>query len=53
MWVSAKKKKPFMDSKLVKECMLKILDKLFAGEKNNDDILNRVKPVPLSDSTAM
>ncbi|RXN00018.1 SCAN domain-containing protein 3 [Acipenser ruthenus] len=52
MWALAKKKKPFLDSELVKECTLELLDKLLAGDKNKDDILNRVKQVPLSDSTA-
>ncbi|MGH0136969.1 UNVERIFIED_CONTAM: hypothetical protein FKN15_071072 [Acipenser sinensis] len=48
MWALAKKKKPFLDSELVKECTLELLDELLDGDKNKDDILNRVKQFPLS-----
>lgn len=49
-WELAKKGKPFVGAELV--CTLGIVEELFAGEKNKDDIVNRVKQVQLSDSTA-
>ncbi|XP_076832090.1 zinc finger BED domain-containing protein 5-like [Brachyhypopomus gauderio] len=51
-WELAKKGKPFVDAELVKVCTLGIVEELFAGDKHKDDIVNRVKQVQLSDSTA-
>lgn len=53
MWALAKRKRPFLDAKLVKERTLETLEELFAGGKNKADIVTRVTQVPLSDSTAV
>lgn len=41
-----------MDAELVKVCALGIMEELFAGDKNKDDIVKCVKQVQLSDTTA-
>ncbi|XP_065264348.1 cAMP-dependent protein kinase type II-alpha regulatory subunit [Emys orbicularis] len=43
----------FEHAELVKECTLEMLEELFARDKNKDDVVNHVKQVLLSDSTAM
>ena len=44
VWILGKHKKPFTDSEVVKECMLKTVETLFNG---------KIKKIPLSDSTSM
>lgn len=44
MWALAKRKRPFLDAKLVKERTLETLEELFAGGKNKADIVTRVIP---------
>uniref|UniRef100_A0A0P4WGZ3 Uncharacterized protein n=1 Tax=Scylla olivacea TaxID=85551 RepID=A0A0P4WGZ3_SCYOL len=45
-------KKTFSDAEMVKECMLEVTETLFEG-KQKDDIKDKIKQIPLSDSTAM
>lgn len=46
MFHLAKKRKPFTDSEVVKECTLNLMDELLAGDKNKDEIVNWVKQSP-------
>ena len=49
--VLAKKRKPFEDGETVKECLVAAAESLFQDFKNNTDIINAVKSVPLSGNT--
>ena len=51
-WILGRHKKPFSDAETVKECMLEVTETLFEG-KQKDDIKDKIKQIPLSDSTAM
>lgn len=47
-----KTQKTFSDAETVKECMLEVAETLFEA-KQKDDIKDKFKQIPLSDSTAM
>ena len=51
-WILGRHKKPFTDAEVVKECMIQTAETLFDG-KQRDEIIDKVKQIPLSDSTAM
>ena len=51
-WILGKHKKPFTDAEVVKECMIQTAETLFDG-KQRDEIIDKLKQIPLSDSTAM
>lgn len=51
-WILGRHKKPFSDAEMVKECMVEVTEALFEG-KQKDDIREKIKQIPLSDSTAM
>ena len=51
-WILGKHKKPFNDAEIVKECMIPTAETLF-NRKKRDKILDKIKQIPLSDSTAM
>ena len=51
-WILGKHKKPFNDSEIVTECMIQTAETLLDGKKR-DEMLDKIKQIPLSDSTAM
>ena len=51
-WISGKHKKSFTDAEVVKECKIQTSETLF-DDKQRDKIIDKVKQIPLSDSTAM
>ena len=51
-WILGKHKKPFTDAEVVKECMIQTAETLFDG-KQRGEIIDKIKQIPLSDSTAM
>ena len=51
MFALGKKGKPFLDAEMVKEGAIEMVAELFAGEKMQEEIINRMKQVPLSDTT--
>ena len=51
-WILGRHKKPFTDAEVVKECMIQTAETLFDG-KQRDEIIDKVKQILLSDSTAM
>ena len=51
-WILGKHKKPFNDPEIVKKCMIQTAETLFDGKKR-DEILDKIKQIALSDSTAM
>ena len=51
-WILRKHKKPFNDAEIVKKCMIQTAETLFDGKKR-DEILGKIKQIPLSDFTAM
>ena len=51
-WISGKQKKPFSDAEIVGECMMQMAETLFDG-KQRDEIITKIKQIPLSDSSAM
>lgn len=51
-WILGKRKKPFTDAECVKECMLETVETLF-DDKQIVEIKNKIKQIPLSDSTCM
>lgn len=53
MFLLAKKRKPCTDCEVVEECTLELVEERFAGDTNKEEIVNRVKQVPLSDTSAM
>ena len=50
--ILGKHKKPFSDAEIVSECMIQIAETVFDG-KQRDEIINKIKQIPLSDSSAM
>ena len=52
-WILAKKKKPFTDSEMVKECMLASIEELVADEKTRISVMDSIKQVPISDTSNM
>ena len=52
VWILGKHKKPFSDAEIVRECMIQMAETLFDG-KQRDEIINKIKQIPLSDSSAM
>ncbi|XP_068204564.1 protein FAM200A-like [Palaemon carinicauda] len=51
-WILGKHKKSFTDAEIVNECMLGTADTLF-DDKQKNEIKDRIKQIPLSDSTSM
>ncbi|XP_068242314.1 protein FAM200A-like [Palaemon carinicauda] len=51
-WIFGKHKRSFTDAEIVKECMLETADTLF-DDKQKNEINDRIKQIPLSDSTSM
>ena len=51
-WILGKHKKSFNDAEIVKEYMIQTAETLFDGKKR-DEILDKIKQIPFSDSTAM
>ena len=51
-WVLGNHKKPFSDAEIVGECMVQMAETLFDG-KQRDEIITKIKQIPLSDSSAM
>ena len=51
-WILGRHKKPFTDAEVVEECVIQTAETLFDG-KQRDEIIDKVKQLPLSDSTAM
>ena len=52
-WILGKHIKPFSDAaEIVKKCMTLMAETLFDG-KQRDVIINKIKQIPLSDSSAM
>ena len=49
--VIARHGKPFTDGEYIKDALLRVSETLFSDLKNKDEIVRRVKEVPLSDST--
>ena len=52
-WILGSKKKPFMDSEIVKECMMAVIEEMVTEEKVKSSLVDDVKQIPLSDTTAM
>jgi hypothetical protein len=50
-WLIAKKKKPFTDAELVKDCVLAVVESV-CDEKDKPGLTAAVKEIPLSDTTA-
>lgn len=51
MFALGKKRKSFMDAEMVKEGAIEMVTELFAGDKIKEEIINRMKQVPLSDTS--
>ena len=51
-WILGKHKKPFSDAKIVSECTIQTAETVFDG-KQRDKIINKIKQIPLSDSSVM
>ena len=51
MFALGKKGKPILDAEMVKQGAIEMVTELFAGEKIQQDIINRMQQVPLSDTT--
>ena len=51
-WILGRHKKPFSDAEIVSECMTRIAETAFDGKKR-DEMINRIKQISLSDSSAI
>jgi len=52
-WILAKKKRPFIDSETVKECIIAVLDEIVSDEKMKTSLTDSVNQVPLSDTSTI
>ena len=50
-WILGKHKKPLSDAEIVGKCMVQMAETLFDG-KQRDEIITKIKQIPLSDSSA-
>lgn len=52
-WILGKKKKPFTDSEIVKECMLASINEVVTDEKTRKSVIDSIKQIPISDTSNM
>lgn len=50
-WIFTKKKRPFIDTETVKECILAAVNEMVTDVKVKELVISSIKSIPLSDTT--
>lgn len=50
-WILGKKKRPFTDAEMVKECILAVVEEVVTEDKVRAQVMSCIKSIPMSDTT--